>query len=76
MTVLRNATGAEKIDVRLETSQGCHKVFDLAVRRGFAGFKVTLNAQSGEERQHQLGNCGSGHRGLFRLDVRGDKALQ
>ena len=30
--------------VRLETSKGCHKVVDLAGRRGFAGFEVALNA--------------------------------
>jgi hypothetical protein len=28
----------------LETAKGCHKVFDFAVRRGFAGFEVPLNA--------------------------------
>jgi hypothetical protein len=28
----------------LETAKGCHKVFDLAGRRGFAGFEVALNA--------------------------------
>jgi hypothetical protein len=32
------------IRVRLEASKGCHKVLDLAGRRGFAGFKVALNA--------------------------------
>jgi hypothetical protein len=30
--------------VRSEVAKGCHKVFDLAGRRGFAGFKVALNA--------------------------------
>jgi hypothetical protein len=34
----------EKREVRSETVKGCHKVFDLAGRRGFAGFKVVLNA--------------------------------
>jgi hypothetical protein len=29
---------------RLETAKGCHEVFDLASRRGFAGFEVALNA--------------------------------
>jgi hypothetical protein len=29
--------------VRLETAKGCHKVFDLADRRGFAEFEVALN---------------------------------
>src|SRR6266516_8035891 len=67
---------AEKIDVRLETSKGCHKVFDLAVRRGFAGFKVTLNAQSGEEGQHHLRNCGRSHPGFLGLDIHGEKTLQ
>jgi hypothetical protein len=51
MTTLQNkaalVNGAEATAVRLGTSKGCHKVFDLAVRRGFAGFKVTLDAQSG-----------------------------
>jgi hypothetical protein len=32
------------IRVRLEASKGCHKVLDLAGRRGFAGLKVALNA--------------------------------
>jgi hypothetical protein len=31
-------------DARLETAKSCHEVSDLAGRRGFAGFKVTLNA--------------------------------
>jgi hypothetical protein len=43
--------------VRLETAKGRHKVYDLAGGRGFAGFKVALNAQSGEEGQHHLRNC-------------------
>ncbi len=30
--------------VRLETAKGGHEVFDLAGRRGFAGFEVALNA--------------------------------
>src|SRR5580692_10890808 len=80
MTALQNkaalANGAEKMAVRLETSKGCHKVFDLAGRRGFAGFKVTFNAQSGEEGQHHLGNCRSSYPGLFCLDIHGEKALQ
>ena len=28
----------------LEVAKGCHKVLDLAGRRGFAGFEVALNA--------------------------------
>src|ERR1700758_3560531 len=80
MTTLQNkatlVNGAETTALRLETAKGCHKVFDLAGRRGFAGFKVTLNAQSGEEGQHHLRNCGGSHFRLFRLDVHGEKALQ
>src|SRR5580692_8031963 len=80
MTALQNkaalANGAEKMAVRLETSKGCHKVFDLAGRRGFAGFKVTLDAQSGEEGQHHFGNCRRSHLGFFCLDIHGEKALQ
>src|SRR5258707_3696921 len=80
MTTLQNKAalvkGAEKGAVRLETSKGYHKVFDLAVRRGFAGFEVALNAQSGEEGQHHLGNCGSSHLGLFGFYVHGKQALQ
>jgi Resolvase, N terminal domain len=30
--------------LRLEIAKGCHKVFDLASRRGFTGFEVALNA--------------------------------
>jgi hypothetical protein len=30
--------------VRSETAKGCHEVFNLAGRRGFAGFEVMLNA--------------------------------
>ena len=44
-------------DAQLETAKGCHKVFDVTVRRGFAGFKVALNAQSGEVGQHHFRNC-------------------
>jgi hypothetical protein len=29
---------------QLEIAKGCHKVFDLASRRGFTGFEVALNA--------------------------------
>ena len=75
VTKITRTDRAEKIDVRLETAKGCHKVFDLAVRRGFAGFKVTLNAQSGEEGKHHLGNCRSSHLRLLRLDVHGKKTL-
>jgi hypothetical protein len=33
------------IDIlRLKTANGCHKGFDLAGRRGFAGFEIALNA--------------------------------
>ena len=60
----------------LEAAKGCHKVLDLAARRGFAGFKVALNAQSGEEGQHHLGNRGGSHPGLFGLDVHGEEVLQ
>jgi hypothetical protein len=62
-------------NVKLKTSKGCHKVVDLAVRRGLARFKVTLDTQSGEKGQHHLGNCGSSHLGLFGFDVHGKKAL-
>ena len=31
-------------DARLETAKGCHKVLDLAGRRGSAGFEVAFNA--------------------------------
>jgi hypothetical protein len=41
---IAKCTKAEGIDIRLETSKSCHKVFDLAGRRHFAGFKVALNA--------------------------------
>jgi hypothetical protein len=61
--------------VRLEASKGCHKIIDLAGRRVFTGFEVALNAQSGEEGQHHLGNCGRSHLGLFGFDVHGEKAL-
>src|ERR1700739_165709 len=61
---------------RLETAKGCHKVFDLAGRRGFTGFEVALNAQSGEEGQHHLRNRRGSHFRFFRLDVHGEKALQ
>ena len=37
---------------RLKTAKGCHEVFDLASRRGFTGFEVALNAESGEEGLH------------------------
>ena len=60
--------------VRLEIAKGSHKVLDLARRRGFAGFEVTLNAQSGEERQHHLRNCGKSHPRLFRLDAHREEA--
>jgi len=30
--------------LKSETAKGCHKVFDLAGRRGFAGFKIAFNA--------------------------------
>jgi len=29
---------------KLEIAKGCYKVFDFAVRRGFAGLEVALNA--------------------------------
>src|SRR5579859_6199596 len=63
-------------DSRLETAKGCHKVVDLAGRRRLPGFEVALNAQSGEEGEHHLGNCRSSHLGLFGLDVHRKKALQ
>src|ERR1019366_9229249 len=62
--------------VRLETAKGCHKVFDLAGRRGFAGFEVALDAQSGEERQHHLRDCGRSYLRPLGLDVHGEKAQQ
>src|SRR5580692_2348504 len=61
---------------RLETAKGCHEIIDIAGRRRLTGFEVALNAQSGEEGEHHLGNCGSSHLGLFGFDVHGKKALQ
>src|SRR5580704_7529187 len=61
---------------RLETAKSNHKVFDLAGRRGYAGLKVTLNAQSGEEGKHHFGNCRRSHPGLFCSDIHGEKLLQ
>jgi hypothetical protein len=39
---------------RSEAAKNFHKTPNLAGRRGLAGFKITLNAQSGEEGQHHL----------------------
>ena len=41
----------------LKTAQRRHKALDLAGRRGFVGFQVALNAQSGEVGQHHFRNC-------------------
>src|ERR1700729_3993854 len=73
---LRSARKPGYRDARLETAKGCHKVLDLAGRRGLAGFEVTFNAQSGEEGEHHLGNCRSSHLWPFRLYVHGKKTLQ
>jgi hypothetical protein len=62
--------------VRLEVAKGCHEVVDLAGERGVAGSQVTLNAQSGKERQNHLRNSGRSHPGLFHLNVHGEKMLQ
>src|ERR1700730_4736563 len=43
-TASRTTTGLQGPIVRLETAKGCHKVFDLAGRGGFAGFEGALNA--------------------------------
>jgi len=56
--------------------EGLSQSFRSCGRRGFAGFEVALNAQSGKEGQYHLRNCGRSHLGLFRFDVHGEKALQ
>src|SRR5260370_40518840 len=61
---------------RSEASKDLHKTFNLAVRCGFAGFEIALNAQSGEEGQHHLRNRIGIHPGIHRLYIHGEKALQ
>src|SRR5260370_1449913 len=61
---------------RSEAAKDFHKTPNLAGRRGLCGFKITLNAQSGEEGQHHLRNQAGIHPGFLCRDIHGEKALQ
>ena len=60
----------------LETAKSGHKVFDLAGRRGSAGFQIALNAKPRKKGQHYLRNGRWGHPGFLCFDIQGEKLQQ
>ena len=60
----------------LETAKSGHEVFDLAGRRGSAGFQIALNAKPRKKGQHHLRDGRWGHPGFLRFDIQREELQQ